>query len=75
MLYDDDGKLEVWKSVDNVVKCSDAIKSLCLAKGTSELPTAVKEQIDSALKNLSIFVREEAVALKRTVKPATKPKK
>lgn len=75
MLYDVEGNPEIWKSVDNVVKCADAIKSLCLSKGTGEIPSEVKPQIDSALKNLAIFVREEAAALKRTVKPATKQKK
>lgn len=74
------GNPVIWKSIDGVMKLSEAIKSLTLAKGTGEIPNDALPQIDSAIKNLSIFVREEAVELKRIAKPKpaapkTPPKK
>jgi len=75
MEYDDNGNAVVWKSVDNVFKTSESIKTLLDVSKHSSLPEEAFNQIQSALTQLSIFVRKESVALRRVVDPKKKDQK
>jgi hypothetical protein len=76
MEYDAHGEPVVWKSVDNVNKTADSMKTLIEFAASNSLTAEAQAQVQDALTQLSIFIRKEALALRRVVDPKeTKPRR
>ena len=70
MEYEADGNPVVWKSVDSVLKMSEAMR--CLTESASHhdlLSDEARQNVGQAIEHIAVFVRKEALALRRVVDP------